>query len=263
MFSVDVNTIRKTIEYNWNKREMLLKLAKWPLIVKENNLQKQRPVPMRNQRGSPRTPRKSLGEAHRRCSGSQLQRPFHKDIKTLLLCKICCTPISCVVFKELIENLVWRFLETSMNSHFSPLPMIRMPVGLTCHLKEELSPFDRSQGSWHPSGQCLIVSYSVRKFKRIARSLTCAKTQSCGNSGETTVVWNTPQQKGITVISSKTTDESVAKIGGCIVCVMRKNHLYFIARTDSSGLQLEEQRLCLLDVLSLRESCEQTQTAFR
>lgn len=62
-------------------------------------------------------------------------------------------------------------------------------------------------------------------------------------------------------INSKTTDSAVASIGGCMVCDA-KNMYDSITRILSSGLQLEEKRLCL-DVLSIRESCERTQTGFR
>ena len=108
-----------------------------------------------------------------------------------------------------------------------------------------------------------LVSWHSRKLKRIARSSTSAEIQSCGNGVDENEfirqLWfEIHHREGIT---AKTSDDSVSKIGGCIVCDA-KNMFDSVTRILSSGLQLEERRLCL-DVLSIRESCERTKTGFK
>lgn len=102
------------------------------------------------------------------------------------------------------------------------------------------------------------MSWHSKKLKRICRSSTSAEVQSCANGYDDSefvrqLLYEFESSRGIT---AKTSDEDIARIPAAVVCDA-KNMYDSVTRITSSGLQLEEKRLCL-EVWSIRERASAT-----
>ena len=108
-----------------------------------------------------------------------------------------------------------------------------------------------------------ILSWHSRKLKRISRSSTCAEVQACTNAHDDAefirqLMYELYHVEGI---NHRTADMCISNIPAAVICDA-KNMYDAVTRILSSGLQLEEKRLCL-EVLSIRERCENTQSVLR
>ena len=102
-----------------------------------------------------------------------------------------------------------------------------------------------------------------RKLKRISRSSTCAEVQACSNAHDDAefVKQLLFEIEDVNGIHHSISDECIATIPSAVICDA-KNLYDSVTRIISSGLQLEEKRLSL-EVLSIRERCENTNSTLK
>jgi hypothetical protein len=103
-----------------------------------------------------------------------------------------------------------------------------------------------------------VLSWHSKRLKRVCRSSTSAEIQACANAYDENefvrqLLFEFERPQGIQAANS---DEAVASILAAVVCDA-KNLYDSVTRISSSGLQMEEKRLCL-EILSIRERALRT-----
>ena len=108
-----------------------------------------------------------------------------------------------------------------------------------------------------------VLAWHSRKLRRTARSSTCAEVQACANAYDDVefvkqLLFDLEHEQGI---SSYNSDHQIAGIPSAVVCDA-KNLYDAVTRIASSGLQLEEKRLCL-DVITIKERAKSINAVLR